>query len=352
MLRLRIHTTSYAHAIALLLLPVFCGCSEEASIPIQFERGIQQAISKSRSAVVTIEVASSDSSYSAGNIVSRGTGVVISKDGTIATTCEYISQGNHYVAMFQDGCASVATLVGSDRETNIAILTTGNHQCGCYPIDVVSTDKISAGTIGIFVNNSSVSKGISAGMGIMAESWLGGDDYWSTPLYIAQTGDILTMEGAPVVSIDGRLIGICDAIVESHHGSWTVIPTATILKIADELKKNGGIKRSWIGVSCSYEESEQNTASGVKPHIRINQVVAGSPAEKAGIKVGDFIAKLDQKPIGALDPLRQNITSLSNGSKLNLEIVRSSGNVEAVDLTTVQLPDDPTRQRLCTTRSL
>jgi len=189
-------------------------------------------------------------------------------------------------------------------------------------------------------------------LGIMAESWLGGDDCWGSPLYIAQTGDILTMEGAPVVSLDGVLIGICDAMIESHHGSWTVIPTKTITKIAAEIKLNGSVKRGWIGISCSSEESEQTTASGVKPHIRINQVVVGSPAYEAGLRIGDFIVSLNGKSVDDQSLFRSQIASLGENSKLELNILRDAGIIEKVGVSTQLLPDDPHRQRLCSTRTL
>ncbi len=333
-----------------LLLYLF-GCTDNSSIPLQFEKGIQQAISNNRSSVVAIEV-SNDSSQSADKIVRRGAGVVLEKNGIIATTFDNLSYGNRYNVLFQDGCAAEAKLLGYDRETNIALVTTAEHHCGCFPIRANTEENVSTGSIGILVNNSSVSKGVSAGMGVMAESWLGGDDCWSHPLYITQTGDILTMPGAPVISMDGRLIGICDAMIESHNGSWTVIPTQTILKVARELRQNGAVPRGWIGIACEVDQLEPFQNSSVQPHILVKEVVPASPADLAGLAVGDFVTALNNNPVDNLSQLRYAITGLGVGSNLLLDIVRKSGVPETLQMKSSSLPDDAGRPRLCSTRTL
>jgi len=232
------------------------------------------------------------------------------------------------------------------------LLKTPTHVCGCFPISVEGVANTSTGRLAILVNNSTVSKGVTANMGVMAESWLGGDDSWSSPLFIIQTGDIFTMPGAPVISLDGSLIGICDVMIESHSGSWTVIPTETIFKVTRELEQNGTVRRGWIGIACSEEDAEQILPSQVKPHIRINQVVDGSPAQTAGLTVGDYVTAFNQKPVENIDRLRTGITGLRAGSTFALEIVRQPGISETVEVITTTLPTDADRPRLCGSRTL
>jgi S1-C subfamily serine protease len=141
-------------------------------------------------------------------------------------------------------------------------------------------------------------------------------------------------------------------MIESHHGSWTVIPTKTILKIAAVLKKSGFIERGWIGLSCSNVDSEQTDPIGVKPNIRINRVVAGSPADAAGLKAGDFLLSLNDVPLTGQGGLRHQVSSLGIDAKLVLEVICQTGLVEKLALNTVALPEDPKRQRLCSTRTL
>lgn len=342
-------------AAGLILLPLFLmlpGCSDETSVAIRLEQDFQQVISNARSAIVTIEITSSDTAHSPDDVLFRNAGVIIDGDGCIVSTCEHVKRESGFNVLFQDGCTLSAEIIGCDRETNIALLKTPPHHCGCFPINFIAENDVESGKIGLVVNNSTFSRGVTAGLGIMAKSWLGGDDAWSKPLLLAQTGDNLTMTGAPVIGINGRLIGICDSKIESHNGAWTVIASETIFNVVRELQKHGTVERGWIGVRCTVEDLELFDGNGVKPYIRIFRVVAKSPAELAGIKEGDVILAVDSVKISDIAQLRTIVTNSRKGEKLSLEVLGSDGTINIIELSTKTLPQDDNRNRLCRTRSL
>lgn len=341
-------------AILLVCASAVGGCDRPVSVLAQLQREISNVVAGARSAVVTVDVIPASEILSdAERSEWKGAGVIIDADGTIITTWGVVEGGKSFTVMFQDGCEAPAKLLGYDRETNIALLTTPPHEHGCYPLPAaVSRGAEEVGSIALVVGNTSVSKGVAAGWGVLAESWLGGDDFYSDPLYVFQTGDALTMEGAPVVGVDGRLIGICDNRIDGHNGAWTVIPAASLLRVAREIKQRGAVRRGWLGVSCVCGSQEQPTARSGCGYVRVMQVVADSPAERAGLTSGDKIVKINGEGVGDLGKFRRVVTGLGSGAELKLEVIAESGDTRNIVATLTEFTDDSSRPCLCSSRPL
>lgn len=330
----------------------FIGACEEESVLLDFEEEIIGAVKATRSGIVGIEV-TFDSSGATEQDSRWGDGIIINDNGDIITTETLISGYTGLTVMFQDGCHHKGRVVGVDRESNLALLSTAQHDHGCYPVKIKTIDLPPAGSIGILIGHNWVAKGVTAGMGLISHTWLGGDDFWVDPLCMIQTSDQLVQTGVGVVNARGELIGICDNYIADAKGSWTVIPTATIKRVAEKLSRDKEIKRGWAGLFCNCD---YNDAHVVPPPpeggIEILSVVSNSPAETAGLQPGDYVVRIDKEIIKKSNDLRRKITSMLPGQKILLTVSDNRNDKREVLLELSELEHKSDRSRRCSTRSM
>jgi len=326
------------------------GCADSFSLE-SFQDKLSNAVNTASSGIVFIHIETTVTTD--GNVVTSssrmGAGVIIDPTGTLITTCSAILDGKKFTVMFQDGCTHKATLVGMDMETNLAVLKTDNHEHGCFPVPIEIGLIRNAGTIGLIMGHTTISKGIATSWGVLSESWMGGDDFIADPLYCIQTGGLLTKSGTVVVDVTGKLIGICDNFISGNRGIWTIIPVSTIVEVAKLLSDEGKIDRGWLGICCEpYPGGANNTLSGVQ----VTEVVIGSPAEISGISIGDRIVSIDGLEINESTVLRKKISGISPVNLTALRIYDKAGQVKNIKLNLVKLSADPDRQRHCPSRTL
>ncbi len=330
--------------IPLILLT---GCDFGLSVD-HFEKSLVDAVQTASSGIVTI-VVSVESDDQDGKVIRTGSGVIIDDNGTIVTTHSVIDGGDSFQVLFQDGCHHDGRIIGSDRETNVALLITDEHAHGCFPIPMGEAGDIELGSIGLVLGNTPISRGISVGWGVMSHSWLGGDDGYCDPLHILQGSSMVTQTGSGVVDVHGNLIGICDNKISGFNGAWAIIPTSTLKRVSRILEKDHSISRGWLGVCINEPYKDQMDNSG---GVKISLIVDESPASNIGLKVGEFILTADGEAIKDVNSLRRKITSIQPDKSVKLTIRSSDDARRTVNVPLTKLIDNPQRSCRCRTRSL
>jgi serine protease Do len=140
--------------------------------------------------------------------------------------------------------------------------------------------------------------------------------------------------GGPLVNMDGEVIGINTAILtdtNAYAGVGFALPSNTVVGVYNQLiGPEHRVARGSIGIQFNAQENPAIArVYGVQSGITIADVVAGSPADKAGLKVGDTIVTVDSKPVKTGDELVSDIASRKPGSKVNLGFVRNGKKQEA-----------------------
>lgn len=316
---------------------------------VSFEKNLINAVKKSGSGVVTIIVDSVGVDDDGTPIQRVGSGVIISSDGTIVTTHSVIENSDKIHIFFKDGCEHEGRILGVDQETNIALLMTDTHEHGCFPVPMMDAEDADVGSIGLVLGHSEVSKGIAVSWGVLSHTWIGGDDFWSDELYVLQGGGLIMQAGAGVVDVHGNLIGLCDNRINGHDGSWAILPVNTLRRVGDALKRDGSIRRGWLGV-CGKKPYQ--TSSNAHPGVTISKVMDGSPAAKLGMQSGDVILAVNDVAVEDVSTLRRKITSIMPGKSVRLRVSLMQNPEQVVDVTLDDLQSDSDRQRLCFTRSL
>ena len=143
--------------------------------------------------------------------------------------------------------------------------------------------------------------------------------------------------GGPLLDIHGNVIGINTAIIKNAEGIGFAIPINRAKAIAEKLIKNGKVERPYIGVSVQDLTPQLRSAKGIiaKEGAIITSVMKGYPADKAGLKPGDVIIKLNGKAIKGKDQLINDLLMYNPGDVITLTIERDKKDVDVmVKLTT------------------
>jgi serine protease Do len=229
-----------------------------------------------------------------------GSGFLIDKGGYVVTNNHVVDGADKIVVVAQDGDEYAATLVGTDSKTDIALLRIDDH--GKLPaLKFGDSDKARVGDWVLAIGNP-FGLGGTATAGIISAR---GRDIQSGPY-----DDFLQIDapinkgnsGGPVFNADGDVIGMNTAIYSPNGGSVGIgfaIPSKEIVEVVDSLKANGSVRRGWLGVQIQdvNDEMASNFSLDKAKGALVGDVVADSPADKAGLKVGDVILGFDGKEV-------------------------------------------------------
>jgi len=139
--------------------------------------------------------------------------------------------------------------------------------------------------------------------------------------------------GGPLLNVHGEVIGINTAIVAAGQGIGFAIPVNMAKKIVDQLVKKGSVTRAWLGVAIQPVTEEIAASFGLKKArgALISDVMAGSPAEKAGLRQGDILVTFDGKEVKDARQLQLAVGEASVGKQAVVEFYRD-GKLEKVNV--------------------
>ncbi|WP_293445199.1 Do family serine endopeptidase [Persephonella sp.] len=128
--------------------------------------------------------------------------------------------------------------------------------------------------------------------------------------------------GGPLINLRGEVIGINTAIIMGAQGLGFAVPINQAKWVMDQILKYGKVKRSKIGVVIQPLTPELAKHFGVKKGVLVAQVVKGGPAEKAGIKSGDIIIAVNDKPVSKISQLQKYVMRNPPGTKIKITVIR------------------------------
>ena len=264
------------------------------------------------------------------NRAGLGSGVIInSKKGYIITNNHVIARAKDIKVKLQDGREFKATLVGSDPASDVAVIKISPDKL--HAIKFSDSDKLRVGDFVVAIGNpfgigQTVTSGIVSALG---RSGLGIEAYEN----FIQTDASINPgnSGGALVNLKGELIGINTAIIGSRGGSGSVgiglaIPVNMALDITKQLIEYGKVRRGYLGVSAQDLTNDLSKAFGIKTNkgAIITQVLKDSPADLAGISIGDVVIKINNENVQNASAMRNKIGLLKLNSIITMEINRKS----------------------------
>jgi S1-C subfamily serine protease len=258
-------------------------------------------------------------------------GVVWSADGVILTTEHAVRRDDDIVVTLSDGRELAATLVGRDPGTDLALLRV---QAGGLPVPGWrETDGLKVGQVVLALGRPG--RTVRARLGILSavgQEWRvpggGRIDRYVEPDIEPAFG----FSGGPLLDAEGRAIGLNTAGL--RRGLVLTIPTATLRRVAGDLLAHGRVRRGYLGIAAQTVpvpaalEQAVNQRAGLLVHA----VEQGSPAERAGMLIGDLVFSIGGRPVYRADELMGLLTEDRIGATESVRFVRA-GKVQEVQVT-------------------
>ncbi|MFD0848506.1 Do family serine endopeptidase [Sphingosinicella xenopeptidilytica] len=277
---------------------------------------------------------------------SLGSGVIVDGTGLIVTNNHVVEGADEIKVALADRREFSAKLMFTDKQLDLALLKVETGGTALPVVPLGDSDRAEVGDVVIAIGNPfGVGQTVTHGIvSALARTGVGISDYQ----FFVQTDAAINPgnSGGALIGMDGRLVGINTAIYSRSGGSNGIgfaIP-ANMVRQFIAGAKTGKISRPWLGMAGQPVTSEIARASGLdRPMgVVINEVTKGSPAERAGVRVGDIIYAVDGKDASDPDTLRYLVASKPVGETVKLTLLRG-GKAENVALKLVSPPEVPAR---------
>jgi serine protease Do len=254
-----------------------------------------------------------------------GSGFIIDVEGYIVTNNHVIDGADEVSVRVLDGREFNATVVGSDDKTDLALLKIEADEL--QSVAFGDSDQMRVGDWVVAIGNpfglgGTTTAGIVSARGRDIQSGPY-DDYLQIDAPINRGNS-----GGPVFNTDGEVVGVNTAIVSPNGGSVGIgfaIPANQVSEIVAELKSNGTVDRGWLGITLQGLDDELAESLGLDSSdgALVTSVVSESPAEEAGIQVGDVIVAYDGQAIRDARELSRLVGGADAGDDVRLKVWRN-----------------------------
>ena len=258
---------------------------------------------------------------------SLGSGVIVSPEGYILTNNHVIESADEIEVALADGRKVSAKLIGTDPETDLAVIKIGLKNLPAITLGRLESTKVGDVVLAIgnpFGVGQTVTMGIVSALG---RNHLGINTFEN----FIQTDAAINPgnSGGALVDSAGNLLGINTAIYSRSGGSMGIgfaIPVTTVKNVMEAIIKNGQVVRGWIGVEPQDITPELATSCGLAKTSGtiIAGVLKGGPADKAGVKPGDILISVGEKAVTDTTSMLNLVAQLTPGEKTKLTILRKS----------------------------
>ena len=261
---------------------------------------------------------------------SLGSGVVVSREGFILTNDHVVDGVTEIRVTLNDGRTVPGKIVGSDPETDLAVVRISAP--GLTPVTFGQSDQLKVGDVVLAIGDP-FSVGQTVTMGIV--SALGREIGAANPYgSFIQTDAAINPgnSGGALVDAAGNLVGI-NTLIFSRSGGYQgigfAIPVSLAKKVMEEIIETGAVTRGWFGVEVANitpELAESLALSGTRGAI-VGGIERGSPAERAGIRLGDVIVKVGERAVPDMNAALNAIADIPPGKTVAVSVLRRNQEV-------------------------
>lgn len=271
-----------------------------------------------------------------------GSGIIFREDGYIVTNYHVIENATSVTVTLNDGTEYDARIVGSDSSSDLAVLKV--EASGLPAADFGDSDELQIGELVVAIGNplgyeNTVTDGIVSGLNRQLTNY-------TDTMTLIQTNAAINSgnSGGALVNSKGEVVGINSAklVASNAEGMGFALSINEVKPILEELISKGHVSRPYLGVTInSNYQVDEDTAEKyeIPMGIQIADVVKGGPADKAGLRAGDIIYKVDDTLIQSFEDLSDIIDNSQvgdqlrvlanrNGEKITANVTLTEGNVQ------------------------
>jgi S1-C subfamily serine protease len=299
-----------------------------------YSRAVMHAVEKVGPSVVKIEVRqpSPRGRPEPQTYGGSGSGFIFTPDGLVLTNSHVIHRATRIEVVLQDGRHLVASRVGDDPDTDLAVIKVSAAELTAAELG--DSSKLRPGQLVIAIGNpygfqTSVTAGVVSALGrsLRARSGRLMDG-------IIQTDAALNPgnSGGPLVNSRGEVVGVNTAMILPAQGLCFAIPSSTARWVASLLIRDGRIRRAWLGIGGQQVTLQRRLMRhfelGSDQGLMVVHIEAGSPAERAGLHEGDVIVGFDNGAVRGVDDLHRMLSDGAIGRAGTLTVLRRSEKLE------------------------
>lgn len=272
---------------------------------------------------------------------SLGSGLVISPDGYILTNHHVVSDADEIQVRFSDRRTYDAKVIGSDKGSDVALIKIDATDLPTVKIGKSSDLKVGEWVLAIgspFGFDHTVTAGIVSAKGRSLPS----ENY--VPFIQTDVAINPGNSGGPLINLDGEVIGVNSQIYSRTGGFMGLsfaIPIELAMNVADQLRESGKVSRGYLGVLIQDVDRNLAESFGMpQPYgALVSRVMSGSPADKAGVAVGDVILTFNGKKLLNSSQLPPMVGTTRIEEQATLRILRD-GKERDIPVKVGRLPDD------------
>jgi len=275
------------------------------------------------------------------NTESLGSGFVMTSDGYILTNHHVVKDADEIVVRMSDRREYIATLIGSDKATDVALIKIDAQDLPTVNIGSASDLKVGEWVLAIgspFGFDHSVTAGIvsAKGRSLPTENYV---PFIQTDVAINPGNS-----GGPLFDLDGRVVGINSQIYSRTGGFMGLsfaIPIEVAMNVADQLRTKGKVSRGWLGVLIQDVTRDLAESFGMDQPLGalVAKVLDDSPASRAGMQVGDIIVGFNGKQVVKSSQLPPMVGAASIDEPAKVQVLRN-GERLMVEVNIGELPED------------
>ncbi len=266
----------------------------------------------------------------------QGSGFLISSDGYILTNNHVAEGASEIKVKFADGGEYVATIVGADPTSDVALLKIDAKKALPW-LKLGESDALQVGDWVMAAGNPlglghSVSVGIISGKGrFMPDLPL--DEFIQTDASINPGNS-----GGPLLALDGTVVGMNTAIIQGANSVGFAIPASHIAGIVTQLREKGKVEHGYLGIEMAALTEDGRKQLSTKGGVLVTNVVGDGPAAAAGVKPGDVILTVGGREVADNRALLQAVASQPPGAKVEVRVLRD-GKERTIAVVLASRPD-------------
>jgi serine protease Do len=255
----------------------------------------------------------------------QGSGVIVDANGLIITNNHVVNKADEIRVFLSDKREFKGKLIGTDAKTDIAIVKI--EATGLSTIPWADSDQLEVGEYVLAVGSpfgltQTVTMGIVSAVGRASMGIAEYEDFIQTDAAINPGNS-----GGALVNVRGELVGINTAIFSQSGGSMGIgfaVPSNLSRAVMDQLVRTGKVVRGWLGVSIQDLTPELASQFGIidTKGVLVSDVLADSPAKKAGFERADVIVEYDGKIMDSPTHLRNAVAQTPIGKKVSVKLIR------------------------------
>lgn len=317
--------------------------ADDAPLLDAYSQAVVHAVDRIGPAVVHLDVTLAPNRRRAprgGPATGSGSGFIFTPDGFVLTNSHVVQGANAVTATLPDGTALAAEVVGTDPDTDLAVLRLG--AAGLPIAELGDSAALRPGQLVIAIGNplgfqATVTAGVVSALGRSMRSQSG-----RLIEEVIQTDAALNPgnSGGPLADSRGVVVGINTAVIAGAQGISFAVPVNTARFVIPRLIRDGRVRRSWIGIAAQSIRLSRRRVQLSHLHaegaVLITEVIPGGPAERAGLRPRDIIVRIGDTTIAGADDLQRLLTDdligrgtevvvLRDGALRNVTVVPTEG---------------------------